>query len=90
MEMLLLESCVTSHFERELAFEHLNKWRMIVHMQEVVFLRILDCIVVKIDLVDRVVIRAQKKVRLSILNDILPIRNWAPLNNGHWLIRAQA
>ena len=50
MEVLPLVSCVISHFEIELIFEHLSNWRMVDHLQvDVVFLRHGHCSGIKMD-----------------------------------------
>ena len=54
--MSSLASSVMSHFEIELSSEHLNNWRM-VHLQEIDFLRILDCSEIKKDRLDEVIPR---------------------------------
>jgi hypothetical protein len=97
MKMFPLVSFVMTHCKRKLSFEHLNNWRMFVHLQPVGILRFLPCSAEKIDFPDGVIAPVPKKVRCSIFNEINPIRDFDRhlnylnvLNNGHWLIRTQA
>ena len=78
MEMLPLVSCVMSHFEKEnkLSSEHLNNWRMLVHLNGIRQVDILKFISVhgpKMDTLDGVTPRIPVNVRCSIFNDIPPI-----------------
>ena len=91
--MLPLVSCVMSHFEEiELSSEHLNNWRMNVHLEGLVVLTLLVCgqdAAIEIDSPDGVTPHIQVNVRCSIFNEIRPILDWSSLNNGRWLIRTQ-
>ena len=98
MEILPLLSFVMSHFEKDLSFEHLNDWRMIVYLQVDDRLRISQLewhsIEIKIDRREGVVTPGVPiNVLCSIFNEIPPIHRqdsrWSE-NNCHWLIRAQA
>ena len=75
MEMLPLVSFMMFHFERELSFEHLNNFRMLVHLHPIVTLRLLHCSGVKIDRRVGGIARVPINVRCSIFNEILPIRD---------------
>ena len=78
-----------SHFEIELSSEHLNNWRMIVHLEGLKVTKLVCGPAAEIK-IDRVSPRVPINVHCSIFNDILPILDWSSLINGHWLIRTQA
>ena len=75
MKMLLLVSCVMSHFERELFFEQMKYWKMLDHLQADVILRIHYCRGTQMDLPDGIVPHVPKNVRRSVFNDIPPIQD---------------
>ena len=75
MKMLLLVSCVMSHFERELFFDQMKYWKMLVHLHGVVTLRIHRCSGPKMDRPDGIGVRVPQNVRCSVFNEIPPIRD---------------
>ena len=77
MEILPSLSCVMSHFEKDLSFEHLENWR-IVYLPVVGSLRILR----RDGVTDP---RDPANILCSNFNEILPIQDQWSENNGHWL-----